>query len=156
MKRRYFRLPTCATMRTFSLAAPRVVGIVAAAALFWLPNLARATSPGVLTVGSDIEFSNGEAPASATKPWVVMTIADNGGGAGPFVTAAHIQNTTGAGHGGGGGVADTTGGTFHGSVPEPSSIALAALGCFSGLWLVRPWTRHALGRRQPPGAGRMR
>ena len=250
MKRSYFRLPTWATLSAFTLAA-RVSGtIIAAAALFWLPDTAQATSPGVLTVGSDIEFSDGQAPASGTKPWIVMTITDNGpnsvifklttphltgsenikefdfnldpalanmlghisftnlistgsfdpptisqgenafkadgdgyydlqlmfttggnlsktfssgdavqytingtgltaasfdflslsnnGDKGPFITAAHIQNTTGAGSGGSGWVADTTGGSFHNEVPEPSSLVLTALSCLGGLWFVRP------------------
>jgi hypothetical protein len=51
------------------------------------------------------------------------------GGHGPFITAAHIQNTTGAGSGGSGWVADSVGGTIHlQDVPEPSSFLLVGLG----------------------------
>jgi hypothetical protein len=50
------------------------------------------------------------------------------GGHGPFITAAHIQITTGAGSGGSGWVADSTGGRIVPNVPEPSSLLLGALG----------------------------
>jgi hypothetical protein len=215
------------------------VGSIATAALMFLSSAAHA-SPSTLIVGSDIEFSDGQAPASTLKPWIQMTISDsspgtvifkltaphltgsenvsefdfnldpalssdvghltftsliktgsfddptisqgvNGfkadgdgeydinlsfttggntnktftggdslqytisgsgisassfdflshpaGGHGPFITAAHIQNTTGAGSGGSGWVADSVGGTIHlQDVPEPSSFLLAGLG----------------------------
>ncbi len=223
---------------------------IAIATACCLPGAARA-STGTLSVGSDIEFSNGQAPASATKPWILMTITDTvpnsvtfkltalnltgsenidvfdfnldpalaadlgnlafssliktgafdtptisqgvnafkadgdgdydiqlsfttggntnktftqgdsiqytitgagisassfnflsnpDGGHGPFTTAAHIQNTTGAGNGGSGWIADTSGGSFHLiEVPEPSSIALAffAMACSVGIWRRR-------------------
>jgi hypothetical protein len=48
------------------------------------------------------------------------------GGSGPFSTAAHVQNTTGAGSGGSGWIAPTGGTTF--STPEPSSILLLGAG----------------------------
>ena len=208
-------------------------------AAFFLPAAAFGV-PQTLTIGSDIEFSGGQAPASATHPWALLTIADSGansvvltltapnltgsenisefyfnidpaltmdldhlifsnlvkggsfdtptisqsedafkadgdgkydvhfsfttggnvsktfttgdslhytitgagisassfdflstpaGGHGPFITAAHVQNTTGVGSGGSGWVADTTGGTIvTQSVPEPTSVALFALG----------------------------
>jgi hypothetical protein len=254
MNRVSFHLPTWATIRPFALSAGLLAKIVVAAALCWLPYVARA---GSLTVGADQEFSNAEAPASATKPWVLMTITDSGpnsvtfkltapnltgsesidlfdfnldpalanmlgnvsftnllktgsfdtptisqiangfkadgdgfydfqlqfttggnvdktftngdslqytisgagisassfnflsapgGGAGPFITAAHIQNTTGAGHGGSGWVADTTGGSFNNQTPEPSSLVLAVLSCFSGVWFVRRRSRTAVQR----------
>jgi hypothetical protein len=61
------------------------------------------------------------------------------GGQGPFTTAAHIQNTTGAGSGGSGLVADSTGGTIQlQNVPEPSSCLLAGLGLIGMLvWRTR-------------------
>src|SRR5437588_10958063 len=33
-------------------------------------------APSTLVVGSDIEFSGGQSPASDTKPWIEMTISD--------------------------------------------------------------------------------
>jgi hypothetical protein len=251
MNRVSFHLPTWATIRPLTLSAGLFVKIVVAAALCWLPYVARA---GSLTVGFDIEFSGGQAPASATKPWIQMSITDNGpnsvlflltaphltgsenidlfdfnldpalanilgqvsftnliktgsfdtptisqvangfkadgdgfydfelqfttggnvgktfttgdslqytltgagisassfdflsapgGGHGPFITAAHIQNTTGAGNGGSGWIADTTGGIFTNQTPEPSTFVLAAVGCFGGVWFVRRRSRTA-------------
>ncbi len=224
------------------------------------PSIASATSQ-TLTIGSDIEFSGGQAPVSPLHPWIQMTITDNGpnsvvfqltaphltgsenisefdfnldpalsmdlgslvfssivksgsfdtptihqgvnafkadgdgdydiqfsfttggnvsktftngdvlqyaitgnsisaesfdflsnpdGGHGPFVTAAHIQNTTGAGSGGSGWVADTTGGTIViTNVPEPSSILLGALGLIAG---VVPCCRRRRAARATPAA----
>jgi hypothetical protein len=55
-----------------------------------------------------------------------------GGGHGPFVTAAHIQNTTGAGSGGSGWVADSNSGNIQlTNVPEPSTIVMAGLGAIA-------------------------
>jgi hypothetical protein len=222
-------------------------------AAFFLPAAAFAV-PQTLTIGSDIEFSGGQAPASATHPWVLLTIADSGpnsvlltltapnltgsenvsefyfnidpalsmdldhlifsnlvkggsfdtptidqgenafkadgdgkydihfsfttggnvsktfttgeslqytitgagisassfdfmsapdGGHGPFITAAHVQNTTGVGSGGSGWVADTTGGTIvTQSVPEPTSVALFALGLVG----TAAWGRRRVNR----------
>jgi hypothetical protein len=221
------------------LQSGRAHRILIAVVAILLPAAARASSPQTLTVGSDIEFSGGQAPASPIHPWIVMTVTDNGpnsvlfqlsapnltgsenvsefdfnldpalsmdlgnlvfsslvktgsfdtptitqgenafkadgdgdydislsfttggnvnktftngdtleytvtgngisaasfdflsnpdGGHGPFITAAHIQNTTGAGNGGSGWIADSTGGRIVPHVPEPSSLLLGALG----------------------------
>jgi hypothetical protein len=62
------------------------------------------------------------------------------GGHGPFVTAAHIQNTTGAGSGGSGWIADSNSGNIVlTNLPEPSTILMAALGAIGlvGLRLRR-------------------
>jgi len=65
-----------------------------------------------------------------------------GGDSGPFTTAAHIQNTTGAGDGGSGWVADSTGGSIHlVDVPEPSSVVIALLGVV-GLFALRVLRRE--------------
>jgi hypothetical protein len=248
---------SCRPVVLFSLtrAARAVVSQSAiAVAAFLLPAVASA-APQTLSVGSDIEFSNGQAPASAIHPWVLLTIADNGpnsvllkltaphltasenisefdfnidpaltmdldhlifsnlvkggsfdtptisqgedgfkadgdgkydiqflftvggnvsktfttgdslqytitgagisassfdfistpaGGHGPFITAAHVQNTTGVGNGGSGWVADTTGGNITTqTVPEPSSVALFALGSVG----MVVWGRQRIHRR---------
>jgi PEP-CTERM motif len=239
---RQFRCLSCRPVILDSLTrAARAVSTKSAIAFaaFFLPAVASAV-PQTLTIGSDIEFSGGQAPASATHPWILLSIADSSpnsvvltltapnltgsenmsefyfnidpalsmdldhlifsnlvkggsfdtptidqgenafkadgdgkydihfsfatggnvsktfttgdslqytitgagisassfdfmsapdGGHGPFITAAHIQNTTGVGNGGSGWVADTTGGTIVTQiVPEPSSVALFALG----------------------------
>ncbi len=222
---------------SFELRADRLARKLFIAVIAMLfPAVASATSQ-TLSIGSDIEFSGGQAPASPLHPWIQMTISDNGpnsvifqltaphltgnenisefyfnldpalsmdlgslvfsnivqggsftlptisqqengfkadgdgkydihlsfatgtnntfvggdslqytitgngisaasfdflsapdGGHGPFITAAHIQNTTGAGSGGSGWVADSTGGRIVPNVPEPSSLLLGALG----------------------------
>jgi hypothetical protein len=48
----------------------------------------------MLTVSSDMEFSGGQSPASATTPWIQMTITDVSAGVVNFVLTA--PNLTGS------------------------------------------------------------
>jgi hypothetical protein len=66
---------------------------MASAATLLLSNAAHA-APSTLIVGSDIEFSNGQAPASATTPWIQMTISDSSPGTAIFKLTA--PNLTGS------------------------------------------------------------
>jgi hypothetical protein len=87
------------------------------------------------TSGDSIQYTiNGTGISAASFNF----LSQPDGGHGPFITAAHIQNTTGLGSGGSGWVADSTGGSFHfGNTPEPSSFVLAAGGIVGALMLVR-------------------
>ncbi len=67
-------------------------------------------------------------------------LSADAGGHGPFVIAAHVQNTMGAGSGGSGWITDSNGATVV-PVPEPSGIVLAALGLLE-VWAIRR-RRHA-------------
>jgi hypothetical protein len=82
------------------------------------------------TNGDSLQYTISGTGISASSFDFLSTPA---GGHGPFVTAAHVQNTTGAGSGGSGWVADNTNGSISiVTVPEPSSVVLLALG-FLGL-----------------------
>jgi hypothetical protein len=70
-----------------------------------------------------------------------QTLSLPAGGHGPYVMAAHIQNTTGAGSGGSGWVTDSTGGTVDNNVPEPTGIVTASIGAALGLLGFRRFRR---------------
>jgi len=70
-----------------------------------------------------------------------QTLSTPAGGHGPYVMAAHIQNTTGAGAGGSGWVTDSTGGTVNNNVPEPTGIVTASIGAALGLLGFRRFRR---------------
>ena len=76
---------------SFQLWADRLARKLFIAAIAMLfPAAASATSQ-TLTIGSDIEFSGGQAPASPLHPWIQMTINDNGPNSVIFqLTAPHL------------------------------------------------------------------
>ena len=91
------------------------------------------------TDGLNTRFTGGDAVRyTVTMPSLVAASFNftsvMGGGQGTWTSAAHVGNTTGAGSGGSGWVADNGGGTVN-PVPEPSSMALA----FFGLVALAAW-----------------
>jgi hypothetical protein len=67
-----------------------------------------------------------------------QSLSNPGGGAGPYYIAGHVQNTTGAGHGGSGWVTDSTGGTIGGpNIPEPTTIVMSLIAAALAVPLAR-------------------
>jgi hypothetical protein len=69
------------------------------------------------------------------------SLSNPGGGAGPYYIAGHVQNTTGAGHGGSGWVTDSTGGTIGGDIPEPAGIVTGLIAAALALPMARRFRR---------------